>query len=61
VLYIMSGRGTATLGGKPVALKPGIVVYIPRGVNHSIKIEGEKMTFVAFVRHTLDPNQAEKK
>jgi len=59
VLYIVSGRGTATLDGKPVTLKPGIVVHIPKGVNHSIK--GEKLTFVDFVQHAIDPKQAEKK
>jgi len=61
VLYIVSGRGTATLDGKPVTLKPGIVVHIPKGVNHSIKVEGEKLTFVDFVQHAIDPKQAEKK
>ena len=61
VLYIVSGRGTATLDNKPVALKPGIVLHIPKGVNHSIKVEGGKMTFVDFVQHSFDPNQAEKK
>ena len=61
VLYIVSGRGTATLDGKPVTLKPGIVVHIPKGVNHSIKVEGEKLTFVDFVQHAFDPKQAEKK
>jgi quercetin dioxygenase-like cupin family protein len=61
VLYIVSGRGTATLDGKPVALKPGIVVHIPKGISHSIKVEGEKMTFVDFVQHSVGPDQAEKK
>jgi quercetin dioxygenase-like cupin family protein len=60
VLYIVSGRGTATLDGKPVALEPGIVVHIPRGVNHSIKVEGGRMTFVDFVQHAFDSTQAEK-
>ena len=61
VLYIVSGRGTGTLDGKPVTLKPGVVVHIPKGVNHSIKVEGEKLTFVDFVQHAIDPKQAEKK
>jgi quercetin dioxygenase-like cupin family protein len=61
VLYIVSGRGTATLDGKPVTLKPGTVVHIPKGVSHSIKVEGGKMTFLDFVQHHFDPNQAEKK
>ena len=61
LLYIVSGRGTVTLDNKPVALKPGMLVHIPKGVNHSIKVEGGKMTFVDFVQHSFDPNQAEKK
>ena len=61
VLYIVSGRGTVVLDGKPVALKPGLIVHIPRGINHSIKVEGGKLTFVDFVQHALDPSQAEKK
>jgi len=61
VLYIVSGRGTVVLDGKVVALRPGLVVHIPKGIPHSIKAEGGKMTFVDFVQHAFDPNQAEKK
>jgi mannose-6-phosphate isomerase-like protein (cupin superfamily) len=61
VLYIVSGRGTIVLDGKAVAVKPGLVVHIPRGIQHSIKAEGGRMTFVDFVQHTLDPAQAETK
>ena len=61
VLYIVSGRGTASVEGKPVALKPGVIVHIPKGITHSIKAEGGKLTFVDFVQHAFDPNQAGKK
>jgi quercetin dioxygenase-like cupin family protein len=61
VLYIVSGRGTIVLDGKAVAVKPGLVVHIPRGIQHSMKAEGGRMTFVDFVQHTLDPAQAETK
>ena len=61
VLYIVSGRGTVVLDGQVVALKPGLVVHIPRGIQHSIKAEGGRMTFVDFVQHAFDPAQAEKK
>jgi len=61
VLYIVSGRGTATLGGKPVTLKPGMVVHIPQAVDHSIKVEGGEMRFVDFVRHSTDPTVKDKK
>jgi quercetin dioxygenase-like cupin family protein len=58
VLYIVSGHGTATVAGKAVALKPGVVVHIPQGIVHSIKAERGKITFVDFVQHAFDPNQA---
>jgi quercetin dioxygenase-like cupin family protein len=61
VLYIVSGRGTAMLGGKPVPLKPGTIVHIPQGVDHSIKPEGGEMVFVDFVRHATDPARTDKK
>jgi len=61
VLYIVSGGGTVVLDGKAVALKPGLVVHIPRGIPHSIKAEGGRLTFVDFVQHAFDPAQSEKK
>ena len=60
VLYIVSGRGTATLDGKLVMLKPGTVVHIPQGVMHSIAAKGGRITLVDFVQHAFDPNQAER-
>jgi mannose-6-phosphate isomerase-like protein (cupin superfamily) len=32
--HIISGTGTMTLDGDEVPLKPGVVVYVPRGVRH---------------------------
>jgi len=61
VLYIASGRGMLVLDGKTVALKPGLVVHIPKGIDHSIKAEGGRMTFVDFIQHAFDPTQTEKK
>lgn len=60
VLYIVSGRGTVTLEGKTVPLKPGLVLHIPQGVVHSIKARGGQLTFVDFVQHAHDPAQAER-
>lgn len=60
VLYIVSGQGTATIDGKPVALKPGVIVHIPQGIVHSIKAQRGKLTFVDFVQHAFDPTQAER-
>jgi quercetin dioxygenase-like cupin family protein len=57
VLYIVSGRGTATVDGQPVSLKPGVLVHIPHGIVHSIRAQGGKLTFVDFVQHASDPSQ----
>jgi quercetin dioxygenase-like cupin family protein len=58
VLYIVSGQGTATIEGKPIALKAGLVVHIPQGVVHSIKARGGTLRLVDFVQHAHDPSQA---
>jgi mannose-6-phosphate isomerase-like protein (cupin superfamily) len=61
VLYIISGRGTVTIDGKPVALKPGLVVHIPQGIDHSVKVEGGELRFMDFVRHSSTPTVKDKK
>ena len=61
VLYVVSGRGTATLDGKPVALKPGMVIHIPQGIDHSIKAEGGEVRLVDFARHSRDSGGTDKK
>jgi quercetin dioxygenase-like cupin family protein len=58
VLYVVSGQGTVTIEGKPVALKPGLVVHIPQGVVHSLKARGGPLRMVDFVQHAHDPSQA---
>ena len=52
VLYIISGHGTITLDGKPVALKPGTIVHIPQGVVHNVRAEGGEMMVLDFSSHT---------
>ena len=52
VLYIISGRGSVTLDGKPVALKPGTVIHIPQGVSHNVKAEGGELLVLDFSAHT---------
>ena len=32
--HVISGRGTMVLDGEEVELHPGVVVYVPRGVQH---------------------------
>lgn len=60
VLYIIGGRGTAIVDGAPVALTPGLLVHIPKGVVHSIKADGERLTFVDFVQHGVDRSEKKK-
>lgn len=39
-LFVLSGRGVATLGGRPRPLKAGSLVLIERGTNHEIRNTG---------------------
>jgi mannose-6-phosphate isomerase-like protein (cupin superfamily) len=39
-LYVVSGSGRATLGGRGQALRPGTVLLIERGVTHEIRNTG---------------------
>jgi len=59
VIYIVSGRGTATIDGKPIALNPGIVVHIPKGSTYNIKAEGGEMMILDFAHPPFDPAQME--
>lgn len=54
VLYIVSGAGTMTHGDRTIALKPGMVVYVPVGIVHGVKSTGE-LTFVDFAQPPFDP------
>ena len=59
VIYIVSGQGTAILDGKPITLKPGTVVHIPKGSAHNIKAEGGEMVILDFAQPPFDPAQME--
>lgn len=39
LLYILSGTGTMTLGDRTFEVKPGMAIYIPAGMKHSLKVE----------------------
>jgi mannose-6-phosphate isomerase-like protein (cupin superfamily) len=39
-LYVLSGRGSATIGGRRQDLKSGTLVLIERGVTHEIRNAG---------------------
>jgi len=59
VIYIISGKGTAILDGKAIALKPGTVVHIPKGSSHNIKAEGGELTILDFAQPPFDPAKME--
>jgi quercetin dioxygenase-like cupin family protein len=61
VLYIVSGQGTATVGAESIPLKAGVLVHIPRGVEHRIQAQGGQLRFVDFAPHSADPGAKEKK
>jgi quercetin dioxygenase-like cupin family protein len=59
VLYIVSGQGSMTHGNQTIALKPGLVVHIPKGEVHSIKAQGGELTLLDFAQPPFKPDQME--
>lgn len=41
-LYVVSGRGTATVDGRAVGLEPGALLLIEAGETHEIAARGEE-------------------
>jgi quercetin dioxygenase-like cupin family protein len=48
-VYVVSGTGTGTLAGKPITVKPGDLVVVPPGVEHSFAASGAPFRFVMTV------------
>lgn len=40
VLFILSGWGEITMGGRVEKLEPGCAIYIPPGLEHHITVQG---------------------
>jgi len=59
VLYIVSGRGVITLDGQTVDLRPGLIVYVPRGVVHSVKKTTPSLQFIDFAQPAFNPANIE--
>jgi mannose-6-phosphate isomerase-like protein (cupin superfamily) len=59
VLYIVSGQGAMTHGNQTIALKPGLVVHVPKGEVHSIKSQGGELTLLDFAQPPFKPDQIE--
>jgi mannose-6-phosphate isomerase-like protein (cupin superfamily) len=47
VYYVIAGTGTMVLDDEEVELRPGVVVYVPRGTKH--KAKGELTVFLVCV------------
>jgi quercetin dioxygenase-like cupin family protein len=59
VLYIVSGQGTMTHGTQTIALKPGMVVHVPKGEAHAIKAQGGELALLDFAQPPFKPDQME--
>ena len=57
VIYIVSGQGSMTHGAQTIALKPGMVVHIPKGEVHSIKAQEGELTLLDFAQPPFSPDQ----
>lgn len=42
IIYILSGRGAILAGGREICLEPGVAVFIPPGLEHQIRADGEE-------------------
>jgi mannose-6-phosphate isomerase-like protein (cupin superfamily) len=57
VQVILVGTGTEWLGDHQVALKPGMMLVIPKGTNHAgMTVTSGQLTFLAFKTPPQDPN-----
>lgn len=59
VLYIVSGRGVITLDGQTADLRPGLIVYVPRGVVHSVRKTTPSLQFIDFAQPAFSPANVE--
>ncbi len=39
LLYILEGTGTMRLGDRTVEVKPGMAIFIPAGMKHSLRVD----------------------
>ena len=51
LFYVVSGRGTATLGDKTEVIEPGDVIFVPKSAVHGIENldNDEPLTVVSFM------------
>ena len=54
IYYVLSGRGTMTLDGKPVDITPGTAVLTRTGSSHSLKQMGSE-DLVILINYEVEP------
>ena len=42
IIYILSGEGAIIAGGSETSLEPGVAVFIPPGLAHQIRADGDE-------------------
>lgn len=47
VFVVLQGEGVATVGGEEIALRPGLVLPIPKGVERGIRSTSERLTYAS--------------
>lgn len=57
LLFIEEGEGTMTIGERTLAVRPGIVVYVPEGVVHSFEPTGARPLVALQVYAPSGPEQ----
>jgi quercetin dioxygenase-like cupin family protein len=41
ILYVLSGQGAIISGEEEIRFEPGVAVYVPPGIPHQIRVDGE--------------------
>jgi len=49
ILYVLSGRGSMYFDGVPEPLEPGIFMFVPPGVEHSLESTSDEVLKVFYV------------
>ena len=49
IFYVLQGRGVVVLDGERIPLEPGMLVYIPPKVEHSLASTGTENLLMVFV------------
>lgn len=47
VFVVLQGEGIATVAGEEIALRPGVVLPIPKGVERAVKSTAERLTYAS--------------